>query len=463
VPVVDEDQDEIPDYVSSVAEIYEEVLDFYLSLGFRAPLKDENLEGNGGDGRYDVYLLDFAHQSDGAFSVEACMLDKPEQCMGYMVQENDFSGYNYPNLEIATRILASHEFFHAIQAAYDNDQGVVYSEGGAVWASDIFDPELGDLSGFTRGYLGEPTRTLDVPPPGPVPSFAYGASIFFRFLEERYDRDLLRLLIESTEDGAGRSGGEDSPADPYWLEQLELLLVAEYESSFAEAFSDFSVWNFSTKDHADPERSYLHGAEYAAVKAERQSLPYEEDRLRLYPAAAQFYAFQPTGRESLSLALKPDEREPEESFENLRAFVALGEQREPWSQILELELDGSSVVESPESIGLLLLVNTARAGNSKRPGICFGSPEEVVECRGLEEPDAAILPDATLSEDATPPDEEDVEIFNPSEDASLKNDAEISEPEDDGGDEGCSQSHQGGLPWIFLLPLLLLRFRARAS
>ncbi len=61
------------------------------------------------------------------------------------------------------RILGSHEFFYAIQAAYDREQGTIFSEGTAVWATETFDSSLYDFEYFIDGYLNNTGRSLDVP------------------------------------------------------------------------------------------------------------------------------------------------------------------------------------------------------------------------------------------------------------------------------------------------------------
>src|SRR4051812_1400804 len=50
VPLADADADGTPDHVSQVGQLYEDVLAFYLSRGFLAPLSDASLANNGGDG-----------------------------------------------------------------------------------------------------------------------------------------------------------------------------------------------------------------------------------------------------------------------------------------------------------------------------------------------------------------------------------------------------------------------------
>src|SRR4051812_45921974 len=60
VPAADADGDGVPDHVALVAATYEDVLDVYTSMGFRAPLDD-------GDGIFDVYLVDTGFSADGSF------------------------------------------------------------------------------------------------------------------------------------------------------------------------------------------------------------------------------------------------------------------------------------------------------------------------------------------------------------------------------------------------------------
>ena len=73
VRALDEDHDGTPDDVVVVADTYEAVLANQAALGFRAPISDRGTAGgDGGDDRFDVYLLDFAGVADGTFVCERC-------------------------------------------------------------------------------------------------------------------------------------------------------------------------------------------------------------------------------------------------------------------------------------------------------------------------------------------------------------------------------------------------------
>jgi hypothetical protein len=95
VPPADVDASGVPDFVEEVATVYDEVYQrYHVDLGFRTPVSDEGIPiDNGGDGRFDVYLVDFAGVGDGVFRTDGCGAENPEVCAGYMVQENDYAGY----------------------------------------------------------------------------------------------------------------------------------------------------------------------------------------------------------------------------------------------------------------------------------------------------------------------------------------------------------------------------------
>ncbi len=457
VPAADEDGSGVPDYVELVADTYEEVLAFYADAGYRAPLSDADLAGeNGGDGRFDVYLLDFARQSDGSFDGDACSEGSPTVCVGHVIQENDFAGYGYPSARFATRVLASHEVFHAIQDAYDAAQGVIVSEATAVWASDTFDPDLNEVASFSAGYLGDPGRSLDVPPAGPVPRFAYGCGLFFQFLAERYDPGLVRALWEHVEDGQGLAGGGDE-ADPQWLVQLGRLLEVEHGSSFAEAFAEFARWNLYTGGHADPAVAYAKGARYAAVAVETVQAPFSDDRLRVFHASAQYYAAGAGGRGEMTAALLATPG-PEDDLDGVELLLAV-ERGGAWSEVVGAEDPAAApVLDTTGASGFVaVVINTNAAGDSRRPAFCLGSPEEVEACGAevLGEPDAGA-PDAAAP-DASP-DPADAE-------APTSPDAELPDAGPrvgSGGSDGCVVAPRGSEcfgPALLFLPALVRRRR----
>ncbi len=374
VPSADQNSNSVPDFVEDVAEVYEEVLSHYEgTLGFRAPVGDEAISDNGGDGRFDVYLVDFNHMGDGNYQNDSCT---GQICAGFMVQENDFAGYGYPTTTMANRILGSHEFFHAVQAAYDIEQGSVMSEGTAVWGTESFDSSLPDFEYFIDGYLENPDRSLDKPMPGPVDPFSYGAAIFFQFLEEHYGAGTVLDLWERCENGA------NGVADPVWFEQLDPLLSEAANSSFAEAFVEFAGYNLLTDDYADPARSYANGDDYPEVAMDPEATPYVDDKMRVFYASTQYYALYPADRPAMTAAVFSPEGDPADT-EGIVAFLAVrrGTSYAPFVQLTDLAAGTETVDTTGADLLVVAVINTLQAGDSRRPALCIGSPEEVELCR----------------------------------------------------------------------------------
>lgn len=375
VPATDADMSGVPDFVEQVATVYDDVLAFYEGAGFRPPRTDEGLPDNGGDAKFDVYLVDFAGIGDGTFQVDACDPVKKSQCAGYMVQENDYAGYGYPSTLVANRILASHEFFHGIQAAYDRDQGSVFAEGTAVWATESFDASLNDFEWFIDGYLNNTGRSLDVSLPGPVDSFSYGAALFFRFLEEKYGPGTVRALVERTEDG-----GFGEP-DPQWLTVLQPLLQEKAKATFAEAFVEFSTWNLFLGSKSDPARSYMNCAKYPQVKMESVTAPYS-NLLRMFYASTQYFRANPAGRAKMTAALTSAETALGET--NDLVLLILAERNGKVDTVVRVAdvRAGVEEIDTTNADALVaVVINTTTSGVSRKPTICMGSSEEVADCK----------------------------------------------------------------------------------
>ena len=369
VRAADADTDGTPDAVEAVAETYEEALAFYASLGYRSPVSDLGTPtGDGGSDRLDVYLVDFGGASDGAFVRERCELARPI-CSGYVAQENDYAGYGYPSFRTATRILASHELFHAIQAAYDSEQGANWGEATAVWASERFDPTLSDFEHFIDGWLDEPERAIDQEPIGPVDGYSYGLALFPQYLAERFGDDLLRRTWEDLEDGA------QGVADPHWLAVLATLLPAEHDTPFEAAWVEFADWVLRSGHGGPAGATFANAAAYPEVAREAVELPFRDDKLRVYRASMQIWSVAPGARATIAVALPT--LDPAE-HDGLRLVLATRR----GDAVESARLDGPSgeIAAAGADEVLIAVLNTARSGQSRRPGLCLGDPAEGAAC-----------------------------------------------------------------------------------
>ncbi len=396
VPAADADGSGVPDTVELVAETYEAALAHYVSMGYRAPVSDLGTsDGDGGDGRFDVYLVDFALRADGAYRRERCT---GSICSGYMVQENDFTGYRYPSFRIATRILASHELFHAVQAAYDADGAVNFGEATAVWATESFDSDLDDFEGFVAAWMQQPERSLDQEPLSPADGYSYGVSIFFRYLSERFDDDIVREIWEAMVDGAG------GVADPEWLPAIASVLSAR-GAEFEEVFHTFSRWILYSGIGGPSGETFERATDYAPVTRVEETLPFSDDALRVFTTSTRIYSFPPAGRTAITAALVSEDVT---QLEPLELTITVRRRTD-----LDLHVIGAAeIVDVTGADEIVVAVSNGNIeGNSARPGLCVGTPAEVSACvatgapdAGPLDPDAGIIEsDAAIGADAAPP------------------------------------------------------------
>ncbi|MFT3843092.1 MAG: hypothetical protein QM723_39250 [Myxococcaceae bacterium] len=438
----DADDSGVPDFVEQVAVVYDDVDRFYGGMGYRHPLSDQGQTDNGGDGRFDIYLVDFATNADGAFEIDNCV-GAGNTCYGYVSQENDFAGYPYPTPVIGTITLGSHEYFHAIQSAYDESQGVVIQEGTAVLGEEQYDPTLDDFEGFIYGYLKQMDRPLDQPPPGPVPEFAYGSAIWWRYLTEKFDVATTRKLWEHCVVGAGYPSEPGDLAAPHWMVQQDAMLQTEYGSSFAQAFREFTVWNLFVGAAADASH-YSNGAHYPLPLMTQAPTPYVSPKLLVFHASAQYFVTTPgAGMFGAQLA----STDPAQTA-GLDLLLAVRHAGKITATATSADVRAPTMLATAAGDDpIAIVVDAERSGGAYQPHLCLGAASDLAACAAANDPDGGVS-DAGMP-DAGQPDAGPV-------DAGIEPSLEIV-PLTLGKATGCNAF--GGAPLVFLLLLALRRLR----
>ncbi|MDP2306026.1 MAG: hypothetical protein Q8P18_08360 [Pseudomonadota bacterium] len=357
----DDDANGVPDYVEEVGTTAEDVLAAYADNGFRAPLSDG---GRGGSDAMDVYLVDFGGNADGNYSAEVCSAS-PSQCSGFFIMENDFSGYGYANLSTAIRVLTSHELFHAVQAAYNADIEVWFSEGTAVWAEDLYDAENNDFLAFCDAYLEDTGRSLNEPPAGPVPVFAYATALWWWYLSDAYGDDVINELLEASETG------DDLLADMADIE-------AARGGSLAIDFSTFARWNIATGRFSGPADSYPYASRIGPPVAEASGAAIVDDN-RYYPLATTYYTLEHGGGE-VWFATEADAPELAFSLHGTTADGDITEAIETFAGAATPRLLG----DLPAGDYWLVGSNPTLAEDSTKVLMCLGSAEDVTACAGAD-------------------------------------------------------------------------------
>ena len=116
-------------------------------LGFRRPVTDAR---HGGNSKFDVYLKDLPAGLYGFCAPEYYKPGNRKVASGYCVIDNDFSREEFSGTPLANlKVTLAHEFFHAVQFAYDiKDDPWIY-ESTAVWMEERFADKVDD----NRQYL----------------------------------------------------------------------------------------------------------------------------------------------------------------------------------------------------------------------------------------------------------------------------------------------------------------------
>lgn len=185
-------------------------------LGFRPPLPDGR---RGGDTRFDVYLAELG--ADGLFGYCAPERKDPEYgylASGYCVLDQDFARAQYRRRPLASlRVTAAHEFFHALQYAYDYDEDRWFMEATATWMEEQIADAVNDNRRYlAAGQLVVPEEPLDTYEPGLLNQ--YGNWVFFEFLSNRLGRGVVRRFWET-------AGAYQGAPDAYSTQALNRVLA----------------------------------------------------------------------------------------------------------------------------------------------------------------------------------------------------------------------------------------------
>ncbi|HEY4377181.1 MAG TPA: MXAN_6640 family putative metalloprotease, partial [Acidimicrobiales bacterium] len=185
----------VPDMVEFTLKQLTHIDSTYRKAGYRSTRPDRH---QGGDSRRDIYLGNIG--SKGLYGY--CTSDDPKlnydfaatkhpEVSAYCVLDNDYSRAEFPyhsprqNMEVT----AAHEYFHAVQFAYDFDEDAWLMEATATWAEDELYSGINDNRQYLPlGPMGKPADSLDAysNDSGGDYLHQYGTWIFFRYLTEHY-------------------------------------------------------------------------------------------------------------------------------------------------------------------------------------------------------------------------------------------------------------------------------------
>lgn len=242
---------------------------------FRAPLSDGT---KGGNAKLDVYIGNIDRQGVYGYAVSDSYTRR--QSSAYLVVDNDYAAFPNRTPKQNLQVTAAHEFFHAVQYAYDQMDDAWFMEATAVWIEEQVYDSIND----NRQYLPyssarRPGLSLDLW----SSTTPYGQWAFFQYASERYDLALIRNMWWR----ASQSG-------VYSLKAMNDAIKAR--SSAMDLRKMFAAWtignNVPTSIYS--EGSAYKNANYSKSWALRSSrLSTGEQRLRLDHLAARNYVVRP--------------------------------------------------------------------------------------------------------------------------------------------------------------------------
>jgi hypothetical protein len=247
-----------PDQIDNTMAVVDHVWDTEVgALGYRQPLDDSTTTLNDGGGpQLDIYLADIGRV--GLFGY--CTSDDPHafafaapwDVSAYCVLDDDYRqrqfGFNQTSDEFL-EVTAAHEFFHAVQFAYDWFEDLALMEGTAMWMEGQVYPAVIDrIRYLSRSALAHPGVPLDTGGGG----YEYGAWLFWRFLTEKvYGNDpaIIKDIWERADGSAAAAFG-----DEYSFQAAHRALAAD-GFDFRQLFNRFG-WTNDLRDYSEADLGY---------------------------------------------------------------------------------------------------------------------------------------------------------------------------------------------------------------
>ena len=250
----DVNENNIPDYIDSVAIVFNNVTNtLHNEMGYLLPPSDDyytSTRDNGGSEHYDVYLRNLSSRYYGYVQPEEFAQGNGDNEQSNTFKElNAFTSYmairnNYKNFPLEElnniKVTIAHEYYHAIQFGYDGWEKPWLLESSAVWMEEEIYDEINDCYQYMEEWFNFPHRSLD------ESSYHwYGSFIFFEYIEQHMGGiSIIREILNQSAISDSREIDGSHLAIDKALNKLDY--------SFQQALNGMSIANFimSSKSNA---------------------------------------------------------------------------------------------------------------------------------------------------------------------------------------------------------------------
>ena len=280
VPTTDANSNGIPDYVENLAlyadSSYRTMITY---LGYRIPPSDGSA---GGDGKYDIYTEDMPYY--GYTQPELPGPQPWDDYTSYISVHNNFIGFP-PNTDPegnqkgAMKVTVAHEYFHAVQFAYDANEADWFMEISSTWMETIAYHTVNDNYNYLPYFFNYPDVSLQA-----TTIHEYAAFIWDMYLSANFGNDIIRDIWERCITGSA-------------INEIDNALKARGSSRDKE-FKEFTVWNYITGIRNDGSH-YVDASNYPLIKLMRthSTYPVNGNTSSMTPdnLSANYIQFNPTG------------------------------------------------------------------------------------------------------------------------------------------------------------------------
>ena len=214
-------------------------------LGWPQPPSDlTETPDNGGDGRFDVYLVDLGTQIYGYAATDP--QPSAPTLYSYMVLDNDYAGFGYPDPAVPLEVTAAHEYNHVLQYGIDPNEDTWMFESTATWAEEQVYPAIDDYLNYMPTWVASTADPLtDANGGGGIK--IYGSAVWNHFIDARHGAG---TILDAWEASTNVNGGPFAPAS------YGTAIAANGGAGFSEEFDDFSAavaeWNAPGSGFPDP-------------------------------------------------------------------------------------------------------------------------------------------------------------------------------------------------------------------
>lgn len=208
----DDDGNGIPDYVELMKQTFDDiaVVDFGQENYTLPPSDDWYInQGNGGSEHFDVYIYELSPGFYGFVQAESYAQNFSELTRGdnenspnveetnalvsWMGMRNNYS--DFPGIESnIIQVTSAHEFYHAIQYAYDAWERSWIKEASAVWMEEIHYDDINDCYQYLPLFFGSPELG-----PNNESLRMYGSYIYVAYLvDNHFDMGFMKSFWENS-------------------------------------------------------------------------------------------------------------------------------------------------------------------------------------------------------------------------------------------------------------------------